>query len=162
MERWEGKVAVVTGASVGIGASIVEVLAKAGLKVVALARRQQNLEELARKLSNFKGKVYPKACDLNKEEDIVESLEWVESTLGGIDILINNAGYAKGVRIVGRLSKKLFIHLWFIVWFYSDDDAASFRQLLNVNVLAMALTIKLAVASMKRRDVPGSIININR
>lgn len=102
MDRWEGKVAVVTGAGAGIGLAIVEVLAKAGVQVVALDRRLENLEELATKLNGAKGKVYPKQCDLSKEEEIVETLKWVETKLGGIDILVNNAGFGKRCKSFGK------------------------------------------------------------
>lgn len=102
MNRWEGKIAVVTGASAGIGVAIVEALAKAGVHVVALARRVQRIEQLSAALKDAKGTVYPKRCDLSKEEDISTTLKWVENKLGGIDILINNAGYAKFVKIEGK------------------------------------------------------------
>lgn len=113
MDRWVGKVAVVTGASAGIGEVIVELLAKAGVHVVALARRIENLEALAAKLNGAKGKVYPKQCDLNKEDDIVNSLKWVETTLGGIDILINNAGYGKRIKIAGKFVRNLSLSVSF-------------------------------------------------
>ena len=57
MEKWEGKTAIVTGASAGIGDAIVRDLVKYGINVVALARRMDRLESLKEQLSNEKGKV---------------------------------------------------------------------------------------------------------
>lgn len=176
MERWEGKIAVVTGASAGIGASIVELLAKAGLRVVALARRLERLEELAAKLSGAKGTVYPKKCDLNKEEDILSVLDWADTELGGIDVLINNAGFAKFSKTAGNKPPEIFTRAMlyfkfrehnelsdnFLLIFFLDDTNDSFRRILTVNLLAPAITAKRAIASMKRRNVPGTIINVNR
>ncbi|KAJ8943912.1 hypothetical protein NQ318_019520 [Aromia moschata] len=58
-DRWVGKVAIVTGASSGIGAAIAEQLVGKGLKVVGLARRKDRLDELAQKCSGKKGELYP-------------------------------------------------------------------------------------------------------
>ena len=95
MERWRGRTALVTGASVGIGFAITESLAKAGVNVVACARNVATIEELAKKTTgNGQGKVYAIKCDLTKEEDIVQMFKTIEEKFKHVDILVNNAGLA--------------------------------------------------------------------
>ncbi|XP_012265022.2 farnesol dehydrogenase-like [Athalia rosae] len=142
MDRWVGKVAVVTGASSGIGAAIVEALVKEGLLVVGLARRLELLDQLSAKLKGAKGKLFVRRCDVSKEEDLVGSFEWVTNELGGTDVLVNNAGIWSNTAII-------------------DDDIDGFRKLLDVNILAVASGIGKAVASMRERGVAGHIVNIN-
>ena len=63
MDRWRGRVAVVTGASAGIGAAICKLLAKDGMKVVGCARRQEKVEEIAQNHPN----IYPRKVTLEGE-----------------------------------------------------------------------------------------------
>ncbi|XP_015513017.1 farnesol dehydrogenase [Neodiprion lecontei] len=142
MDRWVGKVAVVTGASAGIGAAIAKALVKEGLTVVGFARRLERLETLSASLIGAKGKFYAKQCDVSKEEDLLDAFKWVKTEFGGIDVLVNNAGVVNGRKFL-------------------DDDAASLRNMLNVNFMATAIGTQEAVASMQSRNVPGHIININ-
>lgn len=100
MERWIGKVAVVTGASVGIGAAIADALTRSGLKVVGLARRMEKLQQLADHLKGTSGKFYPVQCDLRNEKDIVHAFKYAEQ-LGGCDVLVNNAGFLVSGPITG-------------------------------------------------------------
>lgn len=103
MERWQGKVALVTGASVGIGAQITKTLAENGMKVIAIARRFEKLQELSDSVNGkYEIKVYPMACDLRKEEDILHVFDWANHVLGGIDVLINNAGVVVAEPIIGE------------------------------------------------------------
>lgn len=95
MDRWTGKVAVVTGASRGIGATIALDLARAGLITIGLARNVEEIEKLRSDLpvqvqKNFHG-LY---CDVGKEEDIVAVFKEIVSRFGGVDVLVNNAGVA--------------------------------------------------------------------
>ena len=71
MERWEGKVAIVTGASVGIGAEIAKALVEHGVKVIGCARNVQKLEELASTMTpKGSGSFKAVLCDVKKEDDI--------------------------------------------------------------------------------------------
>lgn len=112
MNRWEGKVAIVTGASAGIGAAVAEKLAKAGVVVVALARRLNRLEELSANLEGAGGKLYPRQCDVTKEEELLEVFEWVNAELGGVDILVNNAGVGAFSKIIGKHPGVKFLFSW--------------------------------------------------
>jgi len=139
MEKWVGKVAVITGASAGIGAALVQALAQRGVIVVALARRADKLKEV---VAASNGKVYPRVCDLGKEEDIVAAFAWVEKTLGGVDILINNAG---------QLNPSLL----------TAGKTSDWRGVLETNVLALSISTREAVQSMRKRGDNGHIIHIN-
>ncbi|XP_020709936.1 farnesol dehydrogenase-like [Athalia rosae] len=142
MERWVGKVALVTGASAGIGAAITENLVKDGLKVVAVARRVERIEEINEKLKGAKGELHAKRCDLTKEEDILEVFRWIKENLGGVDVLVNNAG----MLVPGPLT---------------GGETEGFKRMLDINVLAVAIATREAVRSMKERQIPGHIFNIN-
>ncbi|XP_046431814.1 farnesol dehydrogenase-like [Neodiprion fabricii] len=142
MNRWIGKVALVTGASAGIGAATVEALVREGLKVVGIARRVENIEKLREELKNEEGELYARKCDVSKEEEILAVFEWIEENLGGVDVLVNNAGLMHAASL-------------------TDGDTEGFRRLLDVNVLAVAVCTREAVKSMKARHVDGHIFNIN-
>lgn len=108
MEKWTGKVAVVTGASAGIGAAIVEDLAKNGIVVIGLARRPQKIEENVKNFPAGYGKVYARACDVSSLESIKETFEWIESEFGAVNILVNNAGIGRFVKFDCLLNTKKF------------------------------------------------------
>ncbi|CAG9837209.1 unnamed protein product [Diabrotica balteata] len=95
MERWIGKVAIVTGASSGIGAAVAERLVDEGMMVVGLARRVDKMEELARTLSNRRGSFHPIRCDVSIKQDILDAFQTVKETLGPVHVLVNNAGIAR-------------------------------------------------------------------
>ena len=87
-----GKVALVTGASSGIGRACVVALAKQGAKVAAAARRMDKLTALADELTGKGYDVIPVPMDVTKLEEITEGISQVVSHFGRIDILVNNAG----------------------------------------------------------------------
>ncbi|KAJ8964929.1 hypothetical protein NQ317_015395 [Molorchus minor] len=142
MGRWVGKVAIVTGASSGIGAAIAQQLVKEGLKVAALARRRDKLEVLATKLYSEKGKLYPITTDVSKEEDILNAFRWIKENLGPVHILINNAGIFRS----GDLS---------------EGDTEDWKSSLNVNVIGLCIATREAIRDMKANKVDGHIIHIN-
>ena len=98
MERWSGRVAVVTGASSGIGAGIFKALSKYQIKVVGLARRKHLVDEIA---SQCSGQVYTHECDVSSEESVKAAFAWIDEHLGGVDILVNNAGVAYKGSVIG-------------------------------------------------------------
>jgi NAD(P)-dependent dehydrogenase (short-subunit alcohol dehydrogenase family) len=87
-----GRVALVTGASSGLGSRFVEILAAAGAKVAACARRTGRLDELAARVRDRGGIVAPIAMDVEDPDSIVAGFDQAEAALGPIDIAIANAG----------------------------------------------------------------------
>lgn len=92
MEKWLGRVALVTGSSSGIGAAIAASLIKHGVNVVGCARNSEKLQENAKKLKSDKAQFYPVQCDLQKEEDILSMFEFIKKKFGVLHICVNNAG----------------------------------------------------------------------
>ncbi|KAJ9591487.1 hypothetical protein L9F63_001973 [Diploptera punctata] len=143
MERWSGKVAVVTGASSGIGAAITKNLLKYGVHVVGLARRINRIEEFSVELQDSPGKLYPVKCDVSLEQDILEAFSWINKTLGTLHILINNAGVFNETQL-------------------HDFITEEWLNMMNVNVLGLTICTREALKMMKEHGVnDGHIININ-
>ena len=93
----QGKTAVVTGGSEGIGKAIVEALAREGVDVALCARRAGPLEEAAAAVASATGrKIVPITADLTRDEDARRFIDAAAEALGRIDILVNNAGSAPG------------------------------------------------------------------
>lgn len=88
------KVALVTGASSGLGNNFAKVLAAHGADVVVAARRVERLEALAEEIRKTGRRCFPVQCDVSKEDDIIKMVESVLNEFGKIDILVNNAGNA--------------------------------------------------------------------
>ncbi|XP_037954623.1 farnesol dehydrogenase-like isoform X1 [Teleopsis dalmanni] len=85
-EYWHHNVAVVTGASVGIGASIAVALANAGMVVIGISRRTELIDELNKKVKG-KGKIFSRHCDLTNEAAIVETFNWIREKFYVIHVL---------------------------------------------------------------------------
>lgn len=144
MNQWNNKVAVVTGASSGIGAAIVIDLLKSGMIVVGLARRKEKVEELAKDApSTSTGKLHALKCDVSIEADVKNAFEWIDKNLGGCDVLINNAGVLH------------FFHLT------DSNNTEMLQQTINTNLLGAAYCAREAYQSMKRRNFDGHIILMN-
>jgi 3-oxoacyl-[acyl-carrier protein] reductase len=89
----KGKVAVVTGASKGIGRATALMLAKNGAHVAISARTSKLLDEVAQEITGLGSRVFAYAGDMSNESDIKAFIDQTVTQLGGIDILINNAGF---------------------------------------------------------------------
>lgn len=142
MEKWTGKVALVTGASSGIGHETALALANAGMVVVGAARRVELVEALAKQVRSGSGRIYARKCDVASEEDLLEMFDWIRNELGGVDVLICNAG-------VFRCN------------FVTQSDTADFRDTFNVNVVGTCICIREAVKHMEERGSPGHIFIVN-
>jgi len=137
----EGKVAIVGGASQGIGYGIAHALAQEGAAVAITARRQADLEAAAARLRNETGgNVLPIQADCRRAEDCMRVADTAWRALGGIDILVNNDGAPP----LGAIS--------------SFDDAAWVKAI-DQNLMYVVRMVREVVPSMKERG-GGSILNI--
>ena len=101
--KLEGKTAVVTGASSGMGRSIVELFTKEGANVIAMARREDRLRELAELCRNHPGTVLPYMGDVSKEKAVNAAIDLAVSEFGRLDILVNNAGIMDDMSPIGEV-----------------------------------------------------------
>ncbi len=132
-----GRVALVTGASQGIGRACALRLAKCGANVALVARNQQKLEEVAAEIGTA-ALMYP--TDIENEDQIKSTFKSVVSDLGKIDILVNNAGITRD-QLVMRMKR-------------ADWDAV-----LNTNLTSAYLCTQQAISSMLKQRW-GRIINV--
>jgi 3-oxoacyl-[acyl-carrier protein] reductase len=132
-----GRVAVVTGASQGIGRACALKLAQCGASVVLVARNKERLEEVAKEISGA-SRVFP--TDVENEDQIKATFKQIVSDLGKIDILVNNAGITRD-QLLMRMKR-------------TDWDAV-----LNTNLTSAYLCSQQAISSMLRQRW-GRIINI--
>ena len=144
MELWKGKVAVVTGASSGIGAAIAKDLCRHGMIVVGLARRLDRLQDLQKEIvsQNDSSVFHPLKCDLTSEAEIQAAFDYVTRTLGGVDFLVNNAGTNNHSLLL-------------------NAEMEDLRRVIELNLVSVISCTKKAFQSMSERDVPGYIINIS-
>lgn len=91
----DGKIALVTGASAGIGRETARLLAEAGANVGILARRKDRLDDLATEIrSETDADPFPVSTDISDEESVANAVDAVVEEFGGLDVLVNNAGIA--------------------------------------------------------------------
>jgi NADP-dependent 3-hydroxy acid dehydrogenase YdfG len=138
----EGKVALVTGASSGIGRAVALKLAFAKMKVAVAARRARKLEELAAAIKSSGTESLPVTVDLKDEEQLRASIAGVNRALGPIDVLVNAAG-------LGHVAP------------LASGKAAHFREMLEVNVLGLAVATREVVAGMLKHGTAGHIVHIS-
>ncbi|CAI5693202.1 dehydrogenase/reductase SDR family member 11 [Oreochromis niloticus] len=145
MDRWRGRVALVTGASVGIGAAIAVELVRLGMKVVGCARDVAKIQKLAAECQSagHPGVLVPFKCDLTKEEEILAMFAAIKEQHKGVDVCINNAGLSHPEPLL-------------------SGKTSGWKNIMDVNVLALSICAREAYQSMKERNVDdGHIININ-
>ncbi|XP_069685880.1 farnesol dehydrogenase-like [Periplaneta americana] len=143
MQRWAGRVAMVTGASSGIGAAISQELVKKGLNVVGIARRVEKVQDLASSLKSEPGKLYPLKCDISEDQELKDAFSWVKDNLKGVDVMVNNAA-ANGPHSL------------------IDGPDEMCKRIVDVNILAVARCTRMAIQSMRERGVDdGHILHIN-
>jgi len=138
--RIDGKVALVTGASYGIGFAIASALAEAGAKIVFNDRNEENLTKALEmyKEAGIEAKGY--ICDVTDEDGVQAMVKDIAETVGSVDILVNNAG----------IIKREPMH---------EMSAADFRQVIDVDLNAPFIMAKAVIPGMMEKK-SGKIINI--
>jgi NAD(P)-dependent dehydrogenase (short-subunit alcohol dehydrogenase family) len=138
----EGKVAIVTGASRGIGQGIAEAFAAEGAIVALVARRKDALAGVAAGIAGNGGAALALPCDVTREPDVAALFSRVQAEKGRVDIVVNNAGVASG----------------------TATDAlslAEWNDVVAINLTAVFLMCREAVRAMKAQDPQGGrIINM--
>ena len=143
MGRLDGKVAVITGGSSGIGRATALALAAEGAALAISGRNASALEEVAGKLKGAGGRVLAKQVDVRKERDIIDLIDSAAKELGRVDIMVNNAGVSYPAPI-------------------TEGNAEEWREMLETNILALLIGCREAVRVMKNNTPPGGdIVNIS-
>lgn len=135
------QVALVTGASSGIGAEMARQLASQGVAVGLIARRLDHLEALAREISNAGGRAAAAQADVSSRAQVLSACSYLETQLGPTDLLIANAG-------VGLSSNGQAL------------DVAGFEQMVAVNLLGPIYTIEATLPGMLDRG-SGHLVGIS-
>jgi 3-oxoacyl-[acyl-carrier protein] reductase len=135
-----GRVAVVTGASQGIGRTIAWKLAQAGATVAVAARNQSKLDELVTEIQNAGGRALAFAVDVGNEEQVKTTFKQIIAQLGKIEILVNNAGITRD-QLVMRMKR------------------ADWDEVINTNLTSAYLCTQQAISSMLKQRW-GRIVNV--
>ena len=138
----KGKVAVVTGASRGIGKTIALAYGQAGAKVVATARKTELLDEVVAEIKAEGGDAVSFRCDMAKDEDIYALVKSTLDHYGKVDILVNNAGISPYVK------------------FAVEVDREMWEQILNINLIAQFI-LSREIGKLMLAQKSGSIINMS-
>lgn len=142
--KLENKVAVITGASSGVGRETALLFAKEGCNVVAVARREERLIALANEANEkgYKGKIIPFKGDISLEDTNVKMIDFAIEKFNRFDILINNAGLMDNFAPVDEL------------------DSSLMKRLMEVDVYGPAYATKKACQEFLKSNVKGSIVTI--
>jgi NADP+-dependent farnesol dehydrogenase len=144
LSRWKNRVAVVTGASAGIGASTAIELCKHGLITIGLARRVERVEKLKVNLSSDEQKnFYAMKCDVSNEKEVIQVFAEIEKKFGGVDVLINNAGIIPTTSLL------------------DPNNSEDIHTVMNTNVMGYIYCTREATKTIKKRGVDGHVIHIN-
>jgi clavulanate-9-aldehyde reducatase len=136
-----GKVIAVTGASSGIGEATALACARAGAAVSLAARRTKRLEALARRIESDGGRALPVTADVGEEEQARSFIERTHRDLGGLDVLVNNAG----VMLLGPID---------------GAPTEEWRRMIHINVMGTLYCTHAALAIM-RPQRSGHIVNVS-
>jgi len=138
----EGQVAVVTGASSGIGRAISETLAAAGARVVLAGRSQAPMEESLKRIQEGGGAAEVHVLDVRDVDAFDSLVAGVARDHGRLDVLVNNAGLSYPGKV-------------------ADQDPEQWREMLDVNVFGLLVGCRAAVRSMRQCGHGGRIVNIS-
>ncbi|HEU0024216.1 MAG TPA: SDR family NAD(P)-dependent oxidoreductase [Thermoleophilaceae bacterium] len=137
----DGKVALITGASSGIGEATATALAREGAAIAAVARRRDRLDSLVERIAGEGGRALAIAADIGDEESARGAVRQAHDELGGLDILVNNAG----VMLLGPVA---------------GADTGEWRTMIDVNLLGLLYCTHAALPLMAESG-GGHIVNVS-
>ena len=140
-QKLDGKVALITGASSGIGEATALALAALGAKVALAARRADRLQKLEKQITDGGGKALSLVTDIADEAQATEMVHKTNSNFGSVDILVNNAG----AMLVGPVE---------------GADTSDWQRMININLLGLMYATHAALPLMKAQG-GGHIVNIS-
>jgi len=135
--RWDGSVAVITGASRGIGRAVARAAAKRGAQVGLMSRSQDELDAVLKEVG---GRGAVSVADVGRRDDVERALDELSGALGPIDILVNNAG-------IGAYGA------------FNEEDVETFERLMRINYLGTIYAMKAVLPGMLARG-RGHIVNV--
>lgn len=138
---YQNRVAVVTGASSGIGTAMALEIARRGAKVALVARRQERLDELKEQVEKAGGQATAVACDVADKASVAAAHARVQEQLGSVDILVNNAGYGRHI-------------------LFKDHDVADIERMMQTNYMGTVYWLKEVLPGMLQRG-SGRILNLS-
>ena len=135
--RLDGKIALVTGASSGIGAQTAKLFSSLGAKVIAAARREDRLQDLANQYPD----VIAVKCDVGVEADCKNLVDTIINEYGKIDILINNAGISDPIPAL-------------------EEDLDLFKRVIQIDLISCFHLAQLCAQHMETQESGGAIVNV--
>ena len=138
--RLDGRLALITGSSTGIGFALARGLAQAGAEVIINARTAERVEQAVETLRKEGHKVHGQVFDVTQEESVTQAIDHIESKIGPLHILVNNAG----------MTRRAPLH---------EFSFANWQQILQTNLDSVFLVSRSVVQHMLPRRA-GKIINI--
>ncbi len=135
--RLDGKIALVTGASSCIGAQTVKLFSSLGAKVIAAARREDRLQDLANQYPD----VMAVRCDVGVEADCKNLVDTIINEYGKIDILINNAGISDPIPAL-------------------EEDLDLFKRVIQIDLISCFHLAQLCAQHMETQESGGAIVNV--
>ncbi len=136
----EGKVALVTGASHGIGFAMAEALARAGATVAFNSRSREQVDKALQAYEACGIKAHGYVCDVTDERQVANTVSQIKEEIGAVDILVNNAGIIKRIPML-------------------EMEAAQFRQVVDTDLCAPFIVAKAVLPDMIKKG-RGKIINV--
>lgn len=137
----QSKVALITGASSGIGEATAILFSQRGIKVALVARREDKLNALVEKIAQAGGEAAAYTANVGNEQEAKSAVQWATETFGTVDILVNNAGIIRPGTV-------------------EQQDSQEWRDTFDINLLAPMYMSKALIPGMKKSQT-GHIVNIS-
>jgi short-subunit dehydrogenase len=141
LSDFAGRVAIVTGASSGIGTGLARTLARRGARVALVARRRERLEEVAAQIAADGGQALAVPCDVGERDQVDAAARTVIEHFGRVDLLVNNAGYNRHV-------------------LFKDHDVDDVERMMRVNYMSVVYWTKAVLPAMRAQG-SGWIVNLS-